>query len=153
MKFKIAVEDTPQISTGYRSGLQALESKDRKYIACDDTRVIVGSVDLDKHTKATYPEDPRWDYGIGIEIDSSDDRIVWLEVHPASTGKVDEVIKKHAWLKKWLTDSGSDLKRMLARYVWVASGKVAIAHHARQVKRLASMGILFAGSKYRIKSE
>jgi hypothetical protein len=153
MKFKQAVESTSELSDKYREGLQALERKDKKYIECADPRIIVGSIDLDEALRKDYPQDPRWDYGIGAEIDTNDDRIVWLEVHPASTATVTAVIAKQVWLKKWLQESAHELKRMPARYVWVASGKVAIVQHANQVKRLASLGIVFAGTKYKIKDE
>ena len=153
MKFKKAIESVPAIAVGFRNGLQALESKDKKHVACDDSFTLTGSVYLDELLRDDYPSDSRWDYGIGVGIDAVDDRIVWLEIHPASTANIPEVLKKHAWLKRWLTDSATALRKMPAVYVWAASGRVAIAHHAKQVKHLAARGIVFAGSRYRIRSE
>jgi hypothetical protein len=151
MKFKQAVENTADVSGSYQIGLQALERKDRVRIKCDNTRVIAGSIHLDHALRDAHPQESRWDYGIGIEIDIKHDRVIWLEVHPASTSTIDTVVAKHRWLKQWLEKSAQALQKMPSRFVWVASGKVAVAQHARQVKRLASLGIIFAGSRYKIR--
>ena len=48
--FKNVVEATPDISSGYRGGLQALGTNSKK-INAPDMRLIGGSVDIDGCTK------------------------------------------------------------------------------------------------------
>ena len=63
--FQKAVEGTPDISTGYRSGLQALKRIERSSVVATDTRRLDGSLDIDTAVQEKYPNDNRWDYVIG----------------------------------------------------------------------------------------
>ena len=63
--FQKAVEGTPEISTAYRSGLQALKRSDRSSVAVSDPWILDGSVDIDTAVQEKYPNDNRWDYAIG----------------------------------------------------------------------------------------
>lgn len=63
----------------------------------------------------------------------------FVEVHPANTSNVDEVVKKKKWLDVWLKTNALDLKAMMAgtSYYWIASGKVAILPNSPQARKIA----------------
>lgn len=132
--FKSIVQAIPAIAGAYREGLQALESKDAGKVKPQNPRKLSGSVYLDKCLKTTNPHDARWDYVIGYR-----EKAYFVEVHPANTSNVDEVLKKKKWLDVWLKTNALDLKAMMAGtgYYWIASGKVAILPNSPQARRIA----------------
>lgn len=144
MRFKNAVQATKGLAGAYRPGLQALAPADHKRISCKDTRKLAGSVNLDETLKQAQPNEPRWDYGVGVARGPRD-RAVWVEVHPASSLHVDEVIKKRRWLRRWLEDKAPAIEAITPRraeaYLWLASGKVAFQKNSPQSRRLAEAGI------------
>ena len=150
MRFKDAVEKTEDLAETYRLGLQALRSVDRKRIQCSNTRHLTGSVDLDGALRDSHPNDPRWDYGIGLRIAKNSDRVIWIEVHPASSSHIRDVLRKFGWLREWLTSSALCLKTISTDYVWIASGKVSIPPNSPQRRKLAAQGIRFVGRQLRI---
>lgn len=132
--FKSIVQAVPAIAGAYREGLQALESKDAGKVKPQNPRKLSGSVYLDKCLKTTNPHDARWDYVIGYR-----EKAYFVEVHPANTSNVDEVVKKKKWLDVWLKTNALDLKAMMAGtgYYWIASGKVAILPNSPQARKIA----------------
>nr|WP_294775931.1 hypothetical protein [Prevotella sp.] len=132
--FKSIVQAVPAIAGAYREGLQALESKDAGKVKPQNPRKLSGSVYLDKCLKTTNPHDARWDYVIGYR-----EKAYFVEVHPANTSNVDEVVKKKKWLDVWLKTNALDLKAMMAgtSYYWIASGKVAILPNSPQARKIA----------------
>ena len=132
--FKSIVQAIPAIAGAYREGLQALESKDAGKVKPQNPRKLSGSVYLDKCLKTTNPHDARWDYVIGYS-----EKAYFVEVHPANTSNVDEVVKKKKWLDVWLKTNALDLKAMMAGtdYYWIASGKVAILPNSPQARKIA----------------
>ena len=137
-KFKEAVEATPEIRKGYCNGLQALKGNAAK-VAVADTRKLNGSVDIDVCTLELYPNEPRWDYAIGY-----DGKAYFLEVHPANTSNVKEMIQKADWLKQWLQRKAPALKVIAGSttFYWVPSGKYAIQPNSPQYRKLAQSKIL-----------
>jgi hypothetical protein len=150
MRFREAVEQTEGLAEAYRRGLGALQKIDRGRIQCRNTRNLAGSVNLDEALADSHPNDPRWDYGIGIRNNRGSDRVTWVEVHPASSSHVQDVLDKFAWLRRWLASSAPLLNGILAEYVWVASGSVHIPPDSPQRRRLALQGIRFAGKRLRV---
>ena len=132
--FKSIVQAIPAIAGAYREGLQALESKDAGKVKPQNPRKLSGSVYLDKCLKTTNPHDARWDYVIGYR-----EKAYFVEVHPANTSNVDEVVKKKKWLDVWLKTNALDLKAMMAgtSYYWIASGKVSILPNSPQARKIA----------------
>lgn len=61
--FQKAVLATPEVSSGYCNGLQAMKGNS-SMLKVSDTRKLQGSVDIDDCTKSLYPHDARWDYAI-----------------------------------------------------------------------------------------
>ena len=136
MGFCEKVDATPDISECCQAGLRAIKGADRAKFACDDTRKIEGSVDIDMCVKERYPEENRWDYAVGY-----DGRVYFVEIHPADTSQIAVMINKLDWLKKWLKSQNSPLRDGSATFHWVASGSVHITRGSSQAKRLAALGV------------
>lgn len=126
--------------------------KNSSKIVCSDSRRLTGSLALDDALR----EDPdhknasRWDYGIGYKPSKGNERVVWIEVHHASTGEVETVIRKIEWLRKQLkskafkalnllTESSSDVSP--APFIWLATKGVHILKGSPQSRRLAVSGL------------
>lgn len=117
MFFENIVESIGDIENCYKAGLQALEGNDSTKIRVQNTRKINGSVNLDACTVEKYPTDNRWDYIIGYK-----EMLFFVEIHPASTSNVSEVVKKVVWLKQWLKVKGTPLMTRIAKkepYRWL----------------------------------
>jgi hypothetical protein len=151
MAFKKAVEKA--LPGAYRKGVKALENTDRVHISCENPRMVIGSVNIDKTLKRSHPNDSRWDYGIGIRGQKRTEQVIWVEVHPASSSHIEEMLKKRQWLKAWLERSAPELSKLTARqdgYIWLASGKVGIQRSSPQARRLARQGITFPREHLRL---
>lgn len=146
--FRQAVLDTPPLAKSLCDGLQALHRGDRKRILCNDPRVVVGSINLDDALSSQYPNDPVWDYGIGVGKNNSSDNIKWIEVHPASSSHINELLKKLQWLREWLRVAAPKLDVLPREFVWIASGKVSLQKGSPQMKKLAQAGLRFAGERF-----
>lgn len=140
--FKEAVERTPDIQNGYRIGLKALKGKDAGCVTAENTRMVDGSVDVDACTRDLYPNEARWDYVVGYRGCA-----YFLEVHPAHTCNVKEMIKKAEWLRNWLTMQAPALKTLQngKSLYWVPSGKHNILPNSPQSRMLAQSHILLVG--------
>lgn len=104
------------------TGLSALKANS-KYVRVTNTKLLDGSVDIDEAVRDKYPEDSRWDYVVGYENEA-----FFIEVHPAATSNVDDMVKKVKWLKNWLASSAPDLKSLhkIEVYYWIPSRRVSI---------------------------
>ncbi|MGH7454202.1 MAG: hypothetical protein ACRENG_22805 [bacterium] len=152
MKFRERVQATPALAKTLKNGLQALLPDDRGRIECKNPRALAGSVNVDAVLKEVLPNAPRWDYVIGIHIDKNSDRVIWIEVHPASSHHINDVLVKLQWLKNWLKTDAPRLDELPREFVWIASGMVAIPPGSPQRKKLAERGLVFAGSRFVIKT-
>jgi hypothetical protein len=150
MRFKKAVRETTGLEHAYRKGLQALSEADRNRIKCAKPRALTGSLNLDETLAESRPNDSRWDYGIGLVAAHNADRVVWVEVHPASSSHIQQVIDKHVWLLRFLNADAPLLDKLPPAFVWVASGRVCIPASSPQRRRLAQLGIRFAGEMLRL---
>lgn len=144
MRFRQAVEETPDVEYAYRLGLQAIRRRDRRRMSGGGTYGLAGSINLDDAVREIYPNAARWDYGIGLIVNQQDDRVVWVEVHPASSGSVNEVIGKLKWLKNWLNICAPRIKGLgKVQFRWIASGGIHILKGSPQARVLAKSGIRF----------
>ncbi len=140
MFFKKQVESTADIKGCYQRGLQALGNNSQK-IKVSEKSKLTGSVNLDKCTSSKYPNDPRWDYIIGYK-----EVCYFIELHPASTKNIKEVIKKLDWLKGWLINEGKAIDKIKSKkspYRWIATGGVAILKNSPQARGLAKSGVTY----------
>lgn len=137
--FRMAVEGTPDVANGYCFGLQALENIDKSAVNLKDKRKVDGSLNIDKETKDLYPNDSRWDYAVGY-----DDKVFFVEVHPANTSNISEMAKKKEWLKNWLQSKAPLLDALPSghpRFLWAATESgVHISNQASYMRKLAQLG-------------
>lgn len=144
--FQKAVEITPEISNAYCSGLQALGANSTKVILAD-ARLVNGSVDIDSATHSLYPNEARWDYAVGYS-----GKVYFIEVHPANTSNVKEMLAKTKWLIRWLQTKAPKIKELMAveSYYWVASGECKISPNSPQYRQLAQSHIVFKGKRVKL---
>lgn len=140
--FAEAVDKCAEIKDNLRVGLSAM-GKNSLMVMVSNTRLLDGSVDIDNALKATRPNEARWDYVIGY-----DGEAFFVEIHPADTKNVDEMIKKVAWLKQWLTREAPELKKLhrCGSFHWIPSGRVKILKTSPQYKKIAANNISLAHS-------
>lgn len=138
MTFKKAVEATPAIAAHLKPGLQALSHGHRRLIRCSKPKELGGSIDLDDVLRSSKPRDARWDYGLGFRKP----QVVWIEVHPASSSHVAEVLNKLNWLRSWLKNEAPALCQLKARFIWLPTGSVALPANSPKRKVLAAAGLL-----------
>jgi hypothetical protein len=100
-------------------------------------------VDIDSALRRIYPNAARWDYLVGIRGPRQQDSAVWLEVHPASSSHIGEVLSKLQWLKQWLAASAPELNQLRPRFCWVAAGTVSFRRGSQEEKRIAEVGLRF----------
>ena len=150
MSFEEAVRASPApVNDNYRGGIQALASADRSRVRCANPRRLTGSIALDEvlSREAKHANAPRWDYGIGYRPAGAAERVIWVEVHPAETSKVGEVVNKLNWLRTWLRDEASQLESMtvgggrIRPYVWIATAGVRIPRNSPQARQLSTAGL------------
>jgi len=140
--FREAVENVPALKAGFREGLGAVEGRWRPKIQPADSRLLNGSVDIDTCTKNALPDETRWDYAVGYN-----GRVHYIEVHPAETSNVKDVLAKFQWLKEWLRTSAPSLDQVprgRPSFCWVATGKINIPKTAPQFRKLKESGLVLA---------
>jgi hypothetical protein len=141
--FQKAVSDTPDLGKqAYHAGLKALTAAHRKRIQQGEARIL-GSINLDGALCQRYPNEPRWDYGIGIQKGNKP-YAIWVEVHPANTSNVSEVLLKLRWLKGWLSGQATQLHALTPpqrAYHWIATDGVHITPNSPEARQLAQAGL------------
>lgn len=133
VSFEEAVNSIPDLLGGYCKGLQAMKA-DSMGVKPVENKLLSGSVDIDSCTKSKYPDAARWDYAIGYK-----EKAYFIEVHPANTSNIKEMLRKADWLKAWLKDNGKALDKIKndENLYWVPTGKVAIPKTSPQCRSLA----------------
>lgn len=138
--FQIAVENTEDVKNGYCQGKQAIKNADRTKIEVEDPQLLQGSLDIDNQVKMKYPRESRWDYAL-----SYDDKLYYIEVHPAETSEIDQVISKVKWLKNWLKTKAAEIDNLPKAehpYIWIQSGRYGILPMAKVRKKLSVAGLI-----------
>ena len=139
IKFKLAVEATPDVSTGYRAGLTALGAYSNR-IEVSDTTKLQGSLDIDLCTTAKYPNENRWDYAFAYN-----EQVFFVEVHSANTSEVKTMLKKLQWLKDWLHLKAPEINKLKAKsdaFIWIQSKDFQIPKGMPQYRLAKTNGIL-----------
>ncbi|NYG32319.1 hypothetical protein HZU83_05620 [Sphaerotilus montanus] len=128
-------------------GLGAIKAEYRAGVALRSGHRHTASLDIDTAFLATEPTSSRWDYGIGMRSEAGQELLVWLEAHPASsTGEVQKMLDKLAWLKAKLARPDFDglrtLEHKVSAYRWLAmTGAIRILPNSREARRLAQAGL------------
>lgn len=147
MSFRAAVRATPSVATSLKPGLRGLRSEHRGLVEISDARRFTGSVDLDKALRAQKPNEPRWDYVVGL---AGAVQAIWIEAHPTSSLHIDPVLAKLGWLRAWLPSEAPALNVLKARFVWIATGAVALHAGGPQMRRIAQAGLEFRAKRLHI---
>jgi hypothetical protein len=99
-------------------------------------------VNVDEALKPVQPNATRWDYGVGFRRGATE-TAVWVEIHPASSTSIADMLKKLVWLKNWLNAEAPELMALTrGDYYWVSTdATIAITPNSRQAKQLAAVGL------------
>lgn len=130
-----------------RVGLQALGGDSRR-VTIAPPRSATHSVDLDQALKPQQPRAPRWDYAIALKQGQTH-TIAWVEVHTATSGEVDAVLNKLAWLRRWLTQTDDACRTTASTFHWVATDAGVHIDSARR-RRLNATGLSMPRSLLRL---
>lgn len=95
--FQLAIEQTADVAEAYESGLRALKKAEGGKVVVSDGKRLNGSLNIDAAVAHLYPNENRWDYAVGY-----DEKVYFVEIHPAFTGEVNRMIAKLNWLRLWL---------------------------------------------------
>jgi len=76
--------------------------------------------------------------------------MIFVEIHPANTSNIKEMLKKALWLENWLKDKGKSLAKIRKDSIlyWIPSGKVAILKTSPQYRSLAKHNLLITRSPF-----
>lgn len=138
---------TSRLRLQVQPGVQALRAAERDLVDASIRASIKSSLNLDDAMRVDYPNDHRWDYLIDRKAAVG---VIAVEFHSAKNDQVSEVIRKR---KSALTQMQGHVPsgRTVARWIWIASGKVRFADTEREMLRLAQSGIEFVGGTLREK--
>lgn len=137
--FKSAIEAIPAVAHKYQGGLQGLKPPHRQKLKSGN--IARGSIDLDAALETSYPNDPRWDYGIGLPYQENEEQVLWLEPHHASSGQAKRVVNKLKALKAWLQSHAPALSRMHRHFVWQTTNNVSQADTKQRFALAEQAGI------------
>lgn len=142
------------------AGKGAIEHAYRSMIEPASGVKLTESVDIDTAFSQIEANATRWDYGIGVAVGKTE-RAYWIEPHPASsTGEVDKMLQKLAWLKSKLKlPAYAGLKKLTSAtqasgntvYVWTYSGDNRIRPDSNTARKLAREGLSMPCRKVELK--
>lgn len=130
-----------------RDGLGALAPPHRACLDPASRSGFADSLDIDEGLRESHGQEHRWDYILGH---SASEALVGVELHAAEQGEVSTVIKKRsAALDQLRPHLREGVK--VAKWLWVASGKVHFANTEKVRLRLDQNGIEFVGPQVGLK--
>jgi hypothetical protein len=130
-----------------KTGLGAIIATHR---GCFDETVkslFADSLDIDEALKEGREQENRRDYLLGHKPSQ---QVIGVEPHSAANSEIATVIKKQTAARRQLQDHLCDGKHV-AKWLWVASGKVHFLPMEKAIFRLAQSGITFVGRTITIK--
>lgn len=139
--FQQAIEATSEVKDGYCSGLKAVKGSDRSKFIISDTSLIDGSLDIDSSVKHLYPNDNRWDYAV-----SYDNKLFFVEIHPAFDKEIKRMSDKLKWLKTWLKVKAPNLESLPKSerpFCWIASGETGFLPTSTSRRKIAMLGLYY----------
>lgn len=146
--FKAAIDESLD-KLNLLPGLQAIiEGKSK--ITAQDTRNVLGSVNLDADLCLKYPQDNRVDYAVGYNSDGNIEKVYFVEVHSATASQVSVLMNKARALRDWALEKSPSLwniNKKEKKLYWVASGRVAIPRQTPQYKKIATSGLIHFPTK------
>lgn len=131
------------LQTAVQDGLGAVQKADRDYLDSAIRTVFSDSLELDAAMRQGHEEDNRWDYLLGHQ---PSEQVVAVEPHAATQHQIATVIKKRQAAKNQLTGHLQEGKT-IAKWLWVATGKVHFADTEKARRQLDQAGIEFVNTK------
>jgi hypothetical protein len=126
-----------------QDGLGAVKSKHRDYFEEAIRSAFADSLDADEALREGHDRENRWDYLLGHGASQA---LIGVEPHSAKEDEISAVIKKRAAVIEQLrTHLREGVK--IAKWLWVASGKVHFASTEKARFRLDQNGIEFVGKR------
>ncbi len=148
MTFQQAVMATREpVRSALKPGKRGMKGEHRWQVDCAKPERITASFDLDAAYAKAQPQANRWDYGLGFQEQDGKETALWIEIHPASPGEVDVVLRKHQWLLNWLKTEARELASLSRRpsggkiFFWLATASgVNIRRGSFHARRLQNAG-------------
>ncbi len=153
MGFRESVEATPNLQGKWKEGLGALRAEDKPHVKPQETSTtrLRGSVDIDTALRPHDPDGHRWDFAVGYQhANRPDEFVYWIETHTGSDSQFRVMLDKLTWLQTWLKGDGKELAKFDRLFVWAPSGATSFTKGSTQVKILATKGLYYAGSVFKI---
>jgi hypothetical protein len=126
-----------------RDGLGAVKSTHRTYFEERVRLVVADSLDADEALREGNDQANRWDYLLGHAESRA---LVGVEPHSAKEDEIGTVIRKRAAALQQLRAHLRDGVQ-IAKWLWVASGKVHFSDTEKARRRLDQNGIEFVGTR------
>lgn len=132
-------EESPLLAN-VQNGLGAVKPTHRDYFHTSVRAAFADSLDTDEALRITHEQENRWDYLLGH---AASGEVVAVEPHSAKSDEVRTVIRKRQAAQDQLRAHLRDGAKV-AKWLWVASGKVQFANTEKIRFQLDSNGIEFA---------
>ncbi|MEW6754145.1 MAG: hypothetical protein AB1505_24665 [Candidatus Latescibacterota bacterium] len=140
MRFRTAVQATPELRAHLKPALEALGAAAQSGVHVPEQGRLSGSVDIDAALRGQLQNEPRWDYAIGYRTGRRDDRVYYVEQHKAEATEVGRVLGKKQWLERWLATTPLDGVRP-RDFVWLSAGGVRIPANSPAARLLSLHGV------------
>jgi hypothetical protein len=124
-----------------KDGLGAVMKAHRIYFEENVRSAFADSLDIDEGLKKGLEQENRWDYLLGHEPSK---QIIGVEPHSAENSEITTVINKRVAARQQLRGH-LRAGKVVAKWLWVASGKVHFVPMEKATLRLAQNGIKFVG--------
>jgi hypothetical protein len=124
-------------------GLGAVKAAHRDYFEVAVRPAFADSLDLDEAVMPGHEQENRWDYLLGH---SPSGQVVAVEPHSAKQDEITTVIKKRSAAREQLKGHLRD-GVWVAKWLWVASGRVHFADTEKVRRLLDQNGVEFVGTK------
>lgn len=144
-----ASQGTP-LSPYVQSGKLAIKGEHRDRVSTSGASSVIDSVNLEKALSSLSPGAPQWDYAIGW-ISSGTDSCCFVEVHPANTLQVEEIVRKKTSAAALLTQHAPKVMRLADQtrlrigkpvWRWITTGAhVGIHANTPAARRLRQAGV------------
>jgi hypothetical protein len=142
-----ALTDESTLRPLVKDGLGAVQNAHKAYFVEEVRAEFADSIDIDEALREGRERDNRWDYLLGH---SASGTVVAVEPHSARDDEVSTVIAKRTAARDQLKDHLRP-GAAVARWLWVASGKVCFANTEKTRLRLDQSGIEFVGKQVQAK--
>jgi len=126
-----------------RDGLGAVIKPHLIYFDESIRRTFADSLNIDNALKEGREQEHRWDYLVGH---GPSNKVIAVEPHSAENSEITTLINKRSAARRQLQNHICK-EQQVAKWIWVASGKVHLTPLEKATFILAQNGIEFVGRK------